>query len=154
MYAVVGILLIVLMVLGFTVVALATRNPRPPAWAQYTLTHEFVAIGTVPLMGTGIALVAQSIVLIEQQPLTATHVVLIASILVVFAVAWKRLRVRATLAEYARQKKSPDRSSEPVSRPGLVPGIAGMSPGSATAAPEDPNSPTRPRTPHWPKKAA
>ena len=154
MYAVVGILLIVLVVLGFTVMVLANRKPSPPAWAQYNLTHEFVPIGTVSLVSFGIALVVQSIALLKQQPLTAMHVILIVSILVVFAVAWKRLRVRATLAEYARQKESAAQSSEPVSRPGFVLGIAGTSPGSGTATPEDPDSPTRPRTPHWPKKVA
>lgn len=156
MYAVVGTLLTALAVLGFTIVVLATRKPNPPAWVGYTLTHEFVAIGTVSLGSFGIALVVQSIALLIKQPLTATatDVIFIALILVAFTFAWMRLRVRATLAEYARQKENATQASEPVPRPGLVPDSAGTSPGSGTATPEDPDSPTRPRTPRWSKKAA
>jgi len=154
MNAVVGTLLIALVVLGLTVMVLATRKPSPPAWSSYALIHEFVAIGGVSMGGVGIALVVQSVILVKQQPLTAMHVILIAMILVGFAAVWKRLRVRTTLAEYARQKQSATRASEPVSRPGFVLKTAGALPGSEAAAPEDPNSPTRPRTPNLPKKAA
>jgi hypothetical protein len=153
MYAVVGTSLTALTVLGFTVMVLATRKPGSPAWISYTLTHQFVVISAISLGGLGIALVVRSIALIKQQPLTVTHVILIVSILVAFFVAWKRLRVRRTLVEYARQKESLAQATEPVSRPGLVPDIAGTSSGSGTATPEDP-TPTRPRTPRWPKKAA
>ena len=151
MYAVVGTLFVALAVLGFTVLMLASRKPSPPAWTSYTLTHEIVAIGTVSLGGVGIALVIQSIGLFIQQPPTALHVILVASILLVFVVVWRRLRVRATLAEYARQTKGAT-PSEPASRPALVPDVAGPSP--VTNTPEDPSTPTRPRTPRLPKKAA
>jgi hypothetical protein len=154
MNAVVGTLLIALVVLGFTVMVLATRKPNPPAWSSYTLVHEFVAICCVSMGSFGIALVVESMVLLKQQPLNAMHVILIALVLVVFAAAWKRLRVRATLAEYASQKQSATQASEPVSRPGFVLNTAGASQGLGDAAPEDPNSPTRPRTPNLPKKAA
>jgi small-conductance mechanosensitive channel len=154
MDAVVGTLLIALVVLGFTAMVLATRKPSPPAWSSHILIHEFVAIGGVSMGGVGIALLVQSVVLLKQQPLTTMHVILIAIILVVFAAVWKGLRVRATLAEYARQKQSATQNSEPVSRPGFVLNTAGTLPGSEAAAPEDPNSPTRPRTPNLPKKAA
>jgi hypothetical protein len=94
MNAVVGTLLIALVVLGFTVMVLATRKPNPPAWSSYTLVHEFVAICCVSMGSFGIALVVESMVLLKQQPLNAMHVILIALVLVVFAAAWKRLRVR------------------------------------------------------------
>lgn len=154
MYAVVGTLCIALAVLGFTVVVLAARRPRPPAWTRYTLTHELVTMSAVALVGFGIASVVQSIGLVRQQPPTAMQVMLIASIVVVFAVAWKLLRVEATLAEYARETESATQPAEPIAQPGFVPSIAETSSGSEPTTPEDPSSPTRPRTPHLPKKAA
>jgi len=154
MHAVFGTVFVVLAVLGYSVMLLASRKPNPAAWTTYTVTHEFAAIGVVSLLGFGIAFLFQAIELIGQQPPTTTHLVVIASTLVVFTVAWKRLRVRATLAEYARQTESATHRSEPVSRPVLVPDIAGTSPGLATSVPENPSSPTPPRTPRLRKKAA
>lgn len=154
MYVVVGTLLIALVVLGFTVAVLAARKPNPPAWNRYTLVHEFVAVAAVSGASFGTALVVNSIVGLKQNPLTVMHVILIALILVGFAVMWKRLRVGATLAQYARQKESAIQASSQVSRPGLVLDIAGTAAQSETSTPHDPNSPTRPRTPSVPKKAA
>jgi hypothetical protein len=152
MYAVVGTLLIAVAVLGFTVVMLASRKPNPAAWAQNTLTHQAVTIGSVFVGGSGIGSVIQSIGLLKEQPLTATQMILLASILVVFAFVWSRLKVRATLAEYERQTESATQRSASALPRGVATDIPGTSPGAPT--PEDPSSPTRPRTPHVPKKAA
>lgn len=154
MYVVIGTLLIALAVLGFTVAVLATRKPNPPAWNRYTLAHEFVAVAAVSLVSFGFALVAESIALLKQNALTTMDVILTALILVAFSVIWKRLRVGATLAEYARQKEGAIPVSHSAAHSGLVPDGAGASPGSMTSMSEDPDSPTRPRTPRWRKKAA
>jgi hypothetical protein len=147
MYAVVGILSVVLAVLGFTILLLIARRPTPPAWTRYTMTHEIVAVGTVALVSFGIACLIQAIDLIEKQPPTTMQIIFVVSTLVVFVLVWRQLKVRATLAEYARQSKVER-------RPASVQSIAGPTSGSETTTPEDPSSPTRPRSPHVPKKAA
>jgi len=154
MYAVVGALFLALAVLVFSIVMLASRKPNPSAWTTYTLTHEVVAIGTVSLGGFGTAFVGQSVASLKEQPLTAIHWILIASILVVFTFLWMRLKVRKTLAEYARLTEDAARAPGAVSRPAFGAAIAATSPQSGTSAPEGPSTPTRPRTPRWPKKAA
>jgi len=154
MYAVVGTLFLALAVLLFAIVMLASRKPNPSAWTTYTLTHEVVAIGTVSLGGFGTAFVGQSAASLKEQPLTAIHWILIASILAVSTFVWMRLKVRKTLAEYARQTQGAARASEAAPRPAFAPGIAATSLQSGTSAPEGPSTPTRPRTPRWPKKAA
>ena len=148
MYAVIGTFCLALAILGFTVVMLSARKPNPPAWAKHALTHEISALGSVALAGFGIGFVIQSALLFKQQPLTATQVVLVAAIVVVFIFAWARLKARKTLAEYARQTESAPRPAN------VRPSVVGMSPASGTSGPENPSTPTRPRTPSRPKKAA
>lgn len=152
MYAVLGILSIAVAVLGFTALLLIARRPEPPEWTRYTLTHEVVALSTVGLGSFGIACVIQAIDLFQKQPLTAMNVISIVSTLVVFAFVWRLLKVRATLAEYARHSTIATQSRAP--RPASVQNIAGTPSGLETKGPEDPSSPTRPRSPNVPKKAA
>jgi len=154
MYAVVGTLFLALGVLVFSIVMLASRKPNPPAWTTYTLTHEVVAIGSVSLGGFGIAFVAESAASLKQQPLTTIHFMLIASILVVFAFVWMRLKVRKTLAEYAKQTEGASRASGTTSRPAFAGEIVATPSQPGASTPEGPSSPTRPRTPRWRKKAA
>jgi len=154
MYAVVGTLSFTLAILVFAVVMLASRKPNPSAWTTYTLTHEVVAISTVSLGGFGIAFMAQSAAYLKEQPITTIHWILIASILVVFTFVWMRLKVRKTLAEYARLTEGAARAPGAVSRPAFGAAIAATSPRSGSSEPQGPSTPTRPRTPRWPKKAA
>lgn len=153
MNAVVGTLLIVVAALGFAVVMLVSRRPNPAAWSQHTLTHEIASISIVSLGGFGVAFVIQSISDLQQKPLTATHVITIALMLAVFAAVWVRLKVRKTLAEYARQMESASSASAKESQLESAGNVLPLSAGIA-AAPEDPGAPPRPRTPRWRKKAA
>jgi len=53
--AVVGILCVEIAVLNLGVMLLIFRNPDPPSWTHYTLSHEVVAIGTVAIASFGMA---------------------------------------------------------------------------------------------------
>jgi hypothetical protein len=152
MYAVVGMLLIAVGVLGFMFMMLASRKPNPSSWTQYALIQEFAAIGTVSLLSSGVASVIQSISLLKEQPLTVVQIILLVLIVIAFVFAWSRLKVSATLAEYGAQTGKAIQPSSSASRPGIVTDVAGSPP--VTVSPEDPTSPTRPRTPDVPKKAA
>ena len=143
MYAVVGIVCVELAALSIAVMLLTFRRPNPPKWTSYALTHEAIAIGTVAVGSFGFAFLLQAINTFADQPPTTTDFVAIAVALVVFIVLWRWLKVRATLAEYTRQSER-SRSPTPITRGASV----------EENAPEDPSSPTRPRTPHVPKKAA
>ena len=154
MYAVAGTLFLVLAVLGFAVVLLVSRRPNPPAWITHTLTQEIVSISVVSLIGFGTAFAFQTIGAIKEEPLTMMQLALIALILIAFAFVWRRLKVGATLAEYERQTGIAMQPAVDGSGTGHVSVIDAMSPSVGAAAPEDPGSPTRPRTPHLRKKAA
>lgn len=143
MYAVVGIACLELAALSIAVMLLTFRKPNPPKWTSYALTHEAIAIGTVAVGSFGLAFLLQAINTFTQQPPTGTHLIAIAVAFVLFVVVWRWLKVRATLAEYARQLEK-SRSRTPISHAASA----------EESAPEDPSSPTRPRTPHVPKKAA
>lgn len=152
MYAVVGTLFLAVAVFGFTIMTLASRKPNPPGWTQYWLIQEVVTIGAVSLGSTGIASVIHSIGFLKEQPLTVTQIILVTLIVIVFVFAWSRLKVGARLTEYEGQTRSATQRSASIPRPGVATDIIGTS--SVTVAPEDPTTPTRPRTPHLPKKAA
>jgi len=154
MYAVVGTLFLALAVLGFAVMLLISRRPNPPAWIQSTLAQEIIAISTVSLVGFGFGFAFQSFELLGKQPPTTTQLILIALIVIGFLIAWMRLKVRATLANYERQASGVETAAVTAAQPGLVVDFGEASPTPGASAPEGPGSPTRPRTPRWPKKAA
>ena len=117
MYAVSGILFLALAVLGFTVMMLASRKPNPAAWTSYAIVQETSAVGIVSLAGFGTAFIVQSADLFIERTLTATQATMIVAILAVFVMVWVRLKVRKTLAEYARQSQEATPPSRPVSPP-------------------------------------
>jgi len=117
MYAVFGILFLGLAVLGFTVMMLASRKPNPAAWTSYTIVQETSAVGIVSLAGFGAAFTIQSLDLFIDRTLTTTQAAMIVAILAAFVIVWMRLKVRKTLAEYARQSQEATLPSRPVSPP-------------------------------------
>jgi len=115
MYAVIGTLFLAISILGFAVFMLASRKPNPPAWTRLTVAHEVAAIGIVSLAGFGGSFLLQAFGQLDKQPFTATHLIAIGAIVAAFVVTWMRLKVRQTLAGYAREIESATPPSRPVS---------------------------------------
>jgi len=89
-----GVLLTCAALLGIVLSALVFRRPDPPRWTTRSWAGEFVAIGLVCVLSLGLGYVGAGSIDAYRQGVEAIDVGLLAVVLVLTLVVWRRLGVR------------------------------------------------------------
>lgn len=100
MSLVIGVLLIAVAVLAMAGMAIVCRKPDPPGWTRSFVLVELITVSIVGLLATG-AIEAVTFFLVEQPVFGTREAGLLAAIIAIFCLAWRRLKVRSTLKSYA-----------------------------------------------------
>jgi choline-glycine betaine transporter len=84
-------------VLAIAVFALIFRNPNPPRWTTYSWAGELSAVALVCVLAVGVGYLSSGAISAYQQGLSLVDLALLAVVLAVAAVVWRKLDVRARL---------------------------------------------------------
>jgi hypothetical protein len=79
-------------ILAFVILYPIFRQPVPPRWTQNGLIAEVVTVALVAGFACGIFLIVAGLIKVAQTGISLLHIGLLAVVLVVLAMAWRRLR--------------------------------------------------------------
>lgn len=100
MLAVIGVLIVAVTVLLYTLAVLVARRPTPPAWISNALSMDLIAIALTGGLATGTSMIFRSLAAFDTGLVGAAEGGMILAILIGSVVIWRMLRVRETLAKY------------------------------------------------------
>jgi hypothetical protein len=120
-----GALLTCAAILALATLAIVFRSPNPPRWTTWSWTGELMSVGLVSLFALGLAMFVAGALGAYQEGLQLVDLGLLAAVLLVALVIWRRIDLRARFRAMAAEPVGTDaRSAGPVAVTNVPPTAA------------------------------
>ena len=133
-----GVLLTCAALLGIVLSALVFRRPDPPRWTTRSWAGEFVAIGLVCVLSLGLGYLGAGSIDAYQQGLAASDLGLLAAVLVLTLVVWRKLNLRERWRAMAAEERGPATVPRAVDQDMTAAPAVGQAPDTTERTPSGP----------------